>query len=80
MKTLSYALLTLIGFILLYYLWPVFIGFVLIVAAFLWYLSYRAKKSYRDNYDNAEDKTFYRQSPHRSSDIIEAEYREKEIE
>ena len=80
MKTISYILLTIIGIILLYYTWPIFIGVLLVVVILSWYLSHKAKKVYEDLRESAEETTAYQQSPILSTDVLEAEYREKEIE
>ena len=80
MKTIYYALLTIIGIILLYYLWPVFIAFVLIVVGFIWYLSYKSKKVFEDMQESADESPAYQQTSGRVEDVIDAEYREKEIE
>jgi len=79
MRTSYYAIVLIAAVLLLYYFWPLLIVLLLALGAFLLWNYYKARKTINkwQNQEYSEPYSDYRAS---SGDVIDAEYKEKEVD
>ncbi len=84
MKYISFITSFLIMFILFRFMWPILLLLLgVMLLSFLWF-TFKARSIVRDNFDNNNEEEKYTdlndyEEPQSNAEIIDAEYKEKEI-